>query len=424
VLERVARGELKRLMVFEPPRHGKSELVSRLFPAYLLYRHPEKWVAISSYAAELAYGFSRNARDNYIAAGGKLKKDAQAVKQWETGKGGGLWACGVGGPATGRGFHFGIVDDPLKNAEEAGSKLIRDKQWDWWGSTWSTREEPDAAMIVVQTRWHEDDLSGRLLVNESEEAECWHIVNFEAIKDKEPVKIPETCTLEKDERKEGEPLCPERYSLEWLLKKAKQLGVYFWNALYQQKPAPIEGVLWKREWFIGQDFTEPPTNLRYIGYDWDTAYTDKERNSATAYVKAAKDKKGNIYILDAGFKWVETPEAEQWMGELGGPHYVEGKASGKSIVQTLKSRQIIAKEVSVPGGVDKIARTTLVTPLAESGRVFIAGHIKSMLLSDDKQGILKFPNASHDDLNDALVQALFRLNPGNARTKGGLLVTT
>ena len=400
-------------MVFMPPRHGKSELVSRLFPAYLLYRHPDKFVAISSYAAELAYGFSRNARDNYVTAGGGLKQDAQAVKQWETGKGGGLWACGVGGPATGKGFHFGIVDDPLKNAEEAASQTIREKQWDWWKSTWSTREEPGSAMIVVQTRWNEDDLSGRLLMLEKEsepdDADNWHIVSMEAIKEKDAPKVPKTCTLEPDDRKVGEPLCHERYSLKWLLKQSKKLGLYFWNALYQQRPAPLEGVMWKRDWFLGKEFAVAPGGLQSVAYDWDTAYTEKETNSACAYVKAGKDQEGNIYILDCGYEWLETPAAEQWMTELKGPHYIEAKASGKSLVPLLKNRGIYAIEVQVQGGLDKVARTSLVTPYAESGKVFIAKHIKAKLLDDERQGILKFPNATNDDLNDALVQALNRL---------------
>ncbi|RME24447.1 MAG: terminase, partial [Candidatus Zixiibacteriota bacterium] len=138
VLQRVADGEINRLMVFMPPRHGKSETVSRLFSAYYLYKHPERWVGINSYAAELAYTLSRNARENYVAGGGALKNDAAAVKHWETGKNGGLWAAGVGGPITGKGFHLGIIDDPLKNAEEAASDTIRAKQKDWYRSTFST----------------------------------------------------------------------------------------------------------------------------------------------------------------------------------------------------------------------------------------------------------------------------------------------
>ena len=132
LLQRVADGELSRLMVFMPPRHGKSELVSRLFSAYYLYRHPDRWVALTSYGAELAHTFSRNARDNYTRMGGNLKSDAANIKNWETGRGGGVWASGVGGPAAGKGFNLGIIDDPIKDALEAGSSAIQNRNNDWF----------------------------------------------------------------------------------------------------------------------------------------------------------------------------------------------------------------------------------------------------------------------------------------------------
>jgi predicted phage terminase large subunit-like protein len=248
-LQAVADGKCKRLMVFMPPRHGKSEIVSRWFPAYLLYRFPEKWVAIASYAAGLAYTLSRNARDNYQHAGGALKDGAAGVEQWETGRGGGLWAAGVGGPATGKGAHYQITDDPLKNAEEAASVTVREKHKDWWRSTWYTRQEPDAALVVVQTRWHDDDLSGWLLSEEQGDMpEGWHIVSMAAIKGEMP-EVPPTCTLEPDDRAEGAALCPERYDLGKLEAIRARVGGYYWSALYQQTPRPREGGMFRREWF-------------------------------------------------------------------------------------------------------------------------------------------------------------------------------
>ncbi len=156
VLQRVADGEIKRLMVFMPPRHSKSETVSRLFSAYFLYRYPQKWVGLTSYSAELAYTLSRNARENYRRIGGQLNEEAQAVKHWETGQGGGFWAAGVGGAMTGKGWGLGLIDDPIKNAEDAASDVIRAKQQDWYSSTFYTREEPwsdtdpQSALIVIQ----------------------------------------------------------------------------------------------------------------------------------------------------------------------------------------------------------------------------------------------------------------------------------
>lgn len=270
-LQRVADGELKRLMVFMPPRHGKSELVSRLFSAYYLYCHPEQWIGINSYAAELAYTFSRNARDNYTKTGGVLRDDAAAVKHWETGKGGGLWAAGVGGPITGKGFHLGIIDDPIKNAEEAASENIRRKHKDWYDSTFATREEPNAAIVIIQTRWNQDDLSGYLLSKETEAADNWHVIHFAAIKENEATEYPVSCTVEPDNRKAGQPLAPERYTLEKLDKIKNRIGDYFWSALYQQRPAPREGGMFKRAWF---DIVYAlPNNCSFVRY-WDKAGTE------------------------------------------------------------------------------------------------------------------------------------------------------
>src|SRR6185437_13694072 len=258
VLQRVADGEIKRLMVFEPPRHGKSELVTRLFAAYWAYRFPHQWVGINSYGAELAYTLSRAAQEYYLRAGGAIKASASAVKHWETPEGGGMWAAGVGGPITGKGWHLGIIDDPTKNAEEARSATIRASQREWYTSTFYTREEPnieteepDGVEVVIQTRWHEDDLAGWLLSQEDpdEEPERWHIVSFPAIAEAKPQRFPATCTVEPDFRQPGEALCPERRPIHKLVKIAKRIGSYFWNALYQQSPQPSEGTKFKRAWF-------------------------------------------------------------------------------------------------------------------------------------------------------------------------------
>ena len=293
VLERVEQGEISRLMIFAPPRHGKSELVSRLFSAWYLYRHPDRWVGITSYSAELAYTFSRNARDNYQRAGGALKDDARAVKQWETTKKGGFWAAGVGGPITGKGFHLGIIDDPLKNAEDAASQVIRNKQWDWYNSTFYTRQEPDAAIVVIQTRWHEDDLSGRLVASEEDEPEGWTVVHLEAVKEAEPPDYPVTFTLLGDGRRPGEALNPERYPPQKLERIKRKIGEYFFGALYQQRPRPRSGEMFKREMI--EIVTDVPRPLRLVRY-WDKAGT-KDAGANTAGVLMG-EAKGVFYVLD------------------------------------------------------------------------------------------------------------------------------
>jgi len=411
ILERTEQGEITRLMIFMPPRHGKSEEVSRLFSAYYLYKNPGKHVGICSYSAEIALGLSRSSRDNYSRAGGTVDHRERATGNWRTLEGGGAWAAGVGGSITGRGFDLGIIDDPLKNAAEAYSSAIREKQKEWWRSTFFTRREPGAAIILIQTRWHHDDLAGWLLDRERESPQRWHIVSFEAVKTDSPVVVPETCTLEPDPRAPGEPLCPARFDLDALETSRRQSGSAVWSALYQQRPTAEEGGIWMRGWFKPFDLFNL-ANLRVkifdTGYDWDLAYTNDDRNSASAYVKAARDAEGNIYVLDFDFRWLEFPQLIRWMAAQGGPHYVEQKASGKSAVQTLKEHHIAAYEVAV-AGVDWLSRAKLASPIAENGRVFVAAHLIDRLLNDPRQGLALFPNASHTDLNDAFVQSLNRL---------------
>lgn len=241
LLQQVADDHIKRLMVFMPPRHGKSELVSRLFPAYYLLQHPERWVALASFGAELAHSLSRNARDNYTRMDGQLKDDASAIKHWETGQGGGLWASGVGGPASGKGFNLGIIDDPIKDAGEAFSPVIQRRNEDWFNSVFWTRREPLNAVVVVHTRWGKNDLAGYILKSESEQAEQWHIVHYEAVKSDDRLEYPATCTIEPDDREIGEALAPERYPIEELDKIKSTVGPFFWNALYQQSPVERAG---------------------------------------------------------------------------------------------------------------------------------------------------------------------------------------
>src|SRR6185312_9038752 len=250
VLERVATGELNRVMVFMPPRHGKSELVSRIFPAYYLAKHATEWVGLTSYAADLAYTFSRLARQHFVDQGGLLSPDAQGVQHWETTAGGGLWAAGVGGPITGKGGNLLLIDDPIKNAEEALSSTVREAHKAWYESTFYTRAEPGCAIVIVQTRWHEDDLSGYLLDKEkSTEPEGWHVVNFEATRSDVAPAFPATCTVEPDWRVTGDALCPERYDADALRKIRVRTGAVFWSALYQQRPTSLEGEIFKRSWW-------------------------------------------------------------------------------------------------------------------------------------------------------------------------------
>ena len=208
-----------------------------------------------------------------------------------------MWAAGVGGPITGKGFHLGIIDDPLKNSEDAQSDVIREKHKDWYKTTFLTREEPNAAIVVIMTRWHEDDLAGWLLSEESadeDEAtqENWHIVCLPAIAEDLP-EFPSSCTVEDEWREIGEPLCPERYPIEKLLKK-KAKGSREFDALYQQRPSPREGYFFDISKLEIVD-AAPIEARRCRG--WDRAATAGD-GDYTAGVKVSKDKEGITYIED------------------------------------------------------------------------------------------------------------------------------
>lgn len=409
VLQAVADGEITRLMVFMPPRHGKSELVSRLFSAYYLHRYPSRWVGINSYAAELAYTFSRNARENYTRLGGILKSDAYAVKHWETGSGGGLWAAGVGGPITGKGFHLGIIDDPIKNAEEAQSETIRRKHKDWWASTFYPREEPISAIVVIQTRWNEDDLSGHLLAGEAEEPENWHIVHFEAIKEEKPPKYPPTCTVEPDDRQPGEALAPLRYTLKRLKRIAKRIGSYFFGALYQQLPKPRQGNMFKRHQFKPIDkASAADRRVRY----WDKAGTqDAGAFTAGVLMSVSGD---DFYIEDViRGQWsagqreatikataeMDGQDTTVWVEQEPGSG---GKEQAEATIRSLKGFSVHADRVTG----DKVTRAGPLQAQCEGGNVY-------MVKADWNYGYLEnmtaFPNGKYKDDADASSGAFNKL---------------
>ena len=263
-LQAVADGELGRLIVTCPPRLGKSLLVSKLFPAYFIKRHPQLFAAIASYSAELAYAHSREARHYYRLTGNLLSKDSAAVGNWLTPQRGGCIAAGVRGPFTGKGYSLGIIDDPYKGPEDAKSALQRERLIDWLRSVWLTRAEPAevedqngvlrpnlSAQVIVLTRWDHQDVVAWLMEQERGEApQHWQVLDLPAIAEppEDRPQFPPTCTLVPDWRKPGEALCPERFPLGELLKIRARLGSYWWQALYQQRPSPAAGLIFLRAW--------------------------------------------------------------------------------------------------------------------------------------------------------------------------------
>lgn len=229
----------RRLLVTMPPRHGKSEFLSLYFPTWYLGVWPDRRVMLASYEASFAESWGRKSRDMMREVGCevfgvRVRESPSAASHWEIeGREGGMSTAGVGGPLTGKGADLLIIDDPIKNAEEANSPTIREKIWDWYRSTAYTRLEPDGVVIVIQTRWHEDDLAGRVLRDADEGGEPWRVVNMPAI----------------DEA--GRPLWPERFPIDKLRRIERTLSPYFWSALYQQKPIREGRTEWPDAYFDG-----------------------------------------------------------------------------------------------------------------------------------------------------------------------------
>lgn len=256
-LDKVTSGEIKRLIIELPPRHGKSELATIRYPVYRLERDPKTRVIVGAYNQTLAEKFSRKAR-RIARTRLQLSQERQSAEDWETTDGGGFRAVGVGGGVTGQGGDLIIVDDPVKNREEAESLTYRDKVWDWFTNDLYTRQEPGCAIVVIMTRWHKDDLVGRIL--ESSTGKDWTVVCLPAEAEKgDPLG-----------RNEGAALCPDRYPLNVLADIRKVLGRDY-TALYQQRPQPREGGMFKDFWFKRVDAV--PRQARRVRW-WDMAATD------------------------------------------------------------------------------------------------------------------------------------------------------
>lgn len=272
--------DYKILLVSVPPRHGKSQQCSIDFPAWFLGRNPEKEIIIASYSADLAVGFGAKTREKVdspqfaaIFPDVKLKNDEKAKGHWRTNEGGSYIAAGVGGPMTGRGADILLIDDPVKNREEANSEIYREKTWDWFTSTAFTRLEPKGVAIVIMTRWHMDDLAGRILVH-PELAPRTKVITLPAISTRD----------EKPHRPIDYPLWPMRFDRTALAEIKTTIGPYDWNALYQGSPILTENQEFKPEWF--RPVTEYEVSLmncrRYLTID--TAMSRKAQADFTGFV--------------------------------------------------------------------------------------------------------------------------------------------
>lgn len=418
-LQELAERKYKRLFVFMPPRHGKSEIVSRLFPAWCFCRNINEQVILASYSIDLASAMNRDCQGIIMSEGFRAMfpdvklsegKDGaiKTSKRFDIVGGKGYYlAAGVGGGITGAGATVGIIDDPVKNSEEADSQTYRDKAEQWYSTTFYTRLEPGAVEVICQTRWHQDDLSGRLLQQIGEGTRV--------------ISMPALAESQEENRAIGDPLFPARYDRQALLDIKKQIGTRAWNALYQQRPTDEEGGLIKRHWFQSYDVRTLDLSKHVVNFYADTAYTDKEKNdpfAAIAYVKIGAD----FYIVDCVSLWIDFPAQVAFLPQFAQKNgynprrsviRVEPKATGKSLVQVLKKdTSLNIKEGAAPKE-SKTSRVNSVSGAIEAGRVFLpSGFTWAAEFIDE---CAAFPNSAHDDRVDCLTGMLLSEGVGKMK---------
>ncbi len=545
-LEKVTKGECKRLMVFMPPRHGKSEMVTVRYSAWRLKNDPSMNVILASYNQQLANRFSRKIKgvlcdDHELRRGEEEKgrrgeeekrgtgetdrvepnQDSRRSKispsplplfssspfpfvrtrpknteaEWETTMGGGLRAVGVGSGVTGFGANLIIIDDPIKSRAEAESPKMRERVWNWFNDDIRTRLEPDGSIILIQTRWHEDDLAGRLLREAQEEGgEQWTVVNlpalsepgaiatgFAEIENRElkmenenaflspagtqiiaqgkakgrnpgyatkhesdpegveqttldvaplqgvethdphpgvtlaPLTHPRLLSLSPSatgtgdplNRLAGEALWPERFDEQYFDKQKRQIGSYAFASLYQQRPTPAEGALFKRDWF--KIINQPPPNLKWTrGYD--LGISKNATADYTASMRIAFDADNNMYI-DGGYRArIEYPEQRRYiLGRINSErdtiHGIELSANGNAVIQDLrKSKLTLGRALrGLKAQGDKVTHALPWIALAEEGRVFLT---RAPWNKDFLEEAAAFPLGTHDDQIDAVSLAL------------------
>jgi predicted phage terminase large subunit-like protein len=401
-LERIESGAIDRLMIFVPPRHGKSLISSELFPAWYLGKHPDRSVIAASYGQELASDFGRKVR-NHMAGGifrtvfptASISPDSSAAHRFNLMAGGAYYAVGAGGALTGRGADLLIIDDPVKNREDADSATYRRNLHDYYESVAYTRLQPGGAVVLIQTRWHDDDLAGWLLREHA--AEAWTVVSLPAIAEpNDPLG-----------REEGAALWPQKFPVPTLNRIREAIGSAAWASLYQQRPVPATGSIFKREWWRHYSAASLPPKFESVLLSLDTAFkTNAQSDYSVALVLGVGET--GYFILDLWRARAEFPRLKAIVNEMAAKWrpdrlLIEDAASGQSLIQELRqSSRLPVMPIKV--GSDKVSRAHAVTPMIESGRVYLPE--AAPWLSDFIDELSSFPAAAHDDQTDSLTQAL------------------
>ena len=423
-LQQIEEGELKRLMVFLPPRSSKSMICSKLFPAWYIGRNPEHEILTISHSDQLSSDFGRSVRDivnteefQKIFRGVALKSDVRAAGKWKTNQNGTYYAAGVRSQIAGRGAHVAILDDAMSEEDaisSAGRRFIKE----WYPAGLRTRIMPDGAIVIINTRYHYDDLCGWLL-KQQEDMSDYETIPWEV------VKIPAWLDEEASELLDL-PL-GHSYFPEWKPDRVLHIdeneikasnGARYWNALYMQDPTPEEGGLIKKRWLQDWDDPEPPT-CDFIIQTYDTAFSTRTTADFSVIQTwgifhlydqdegGYEDFSSNLILLGNIKGRFEYPELRRLTQKLYNKHkpdvcMVEKKASGQSLIQDMRRAGLPVLEYNPDR--DKVARVYAASPLMEAGRLWIP---KGKKWADDLiEELIRFPNAAHDDQVDALTMAV------------------
>jgi predicted phage terminase large subunit-like protein len=410
IFEAIARGDKKRVIVNIAPRHGKSELISYLAPAWFLGKFPQKKVIMSSHTADLAMNFGRRVRnlvgsDLYknIFSQVELQADSKSASRWGTNFNGEYFAIGVGGALAGRGADLFIIDDPHSEQEaKTGRPEVFLPAWEWFQSGPLQRLMPGGAIIVVMTRWSKLDLTGQIVSQMGREdgVDQWEVIQFPAIKD------------------DGEPLWPEFWPIEELLAKKAALDVRYWNAQYLQEPTAEAGALIKREWWQIWNKENPP-QCEFTIMSLDAAQEANNRadyNALTTWGVFFNEETNNynIILLNSIKKRMEFPDLkklviEEYRDWEPDAFMVEKKSNGAALYQELRRMGIPVGEFTPGKGQDKISRVNAVSDLFSAGIVWAPDRRWAWEVIEECND---FPSGANDDLVDSTTLALMRFRQG------------
>lgn len=401
-VKRICQGKLKKLMVFMPPRHGKSQTITESLPSYYNGLFPNKKVMCISYGDSLAREFGRKNRMKVKEFGQELfgieleSSNSSMTDYTIKGHTGGSYFAGILGGVTGRGADLLIIDDPIKTRQEAESETYRNRVWDEYQSSLSTRLMPNGAQIIILTRWHHDDLAGRLLQNEPDE---WEVISLPALAEDEDVLG----------RQVGEALWSEfGYDEEWARKKQVEVGSKTWTSLFQQRPTPESGEMFKREWI---QYWKVLPEFEEMALSVDASFKDK-KTSDYCVIQVWGRKGANKYLVDQIREQMGFPATVQAIRFISAKYpkahtkLVEDKANGTAVIDYLKKEISGLIPVEPQGG--KEVRASAISPQWEAGNVFIPDPSICPWVSIFIDELLQFPQAKHDDTVDAMSQMLTR----------------